>query len=441
MTPSALILESDPDRLLQLAEVFRSQGYAAATAQDLPTARELLLKRMPDVAMLREKIGGESSLDVLGKLNLGDVMEIYLLSDERSIDSAVRAMRLGVSDYFESPVDEQRLIDNLRTVKQHLACEAGPDSVAGSSHGDMVGDSVSMQRLMRLIRKCAPSRASVLIIGESGTGKELVMQRIHDLSTRKERELVTVNCSAIARELMESELFGHTKGSFTGATSSHRGFFERAAGGTLFLDEITEMDVALQSKLLRALESGYIRRVGAEKDTAVDVRVIAATNQDPIEAVNEGLLREDLYYRLAQFPLHLPPLRERGGDLELLSAHFLAQQNAVAGIAKTFSEDVMEALRLYDWPGNVRELRNAIIHGHLVAGTVIELDDLPEHIRDVVAGDRPSSTGIGASIAEVEREHILATLEHYRGDKKKAAQTLGISLKTLYNRLHEYEDR
>ena len=280
----------------------------------------------------------------------------------------------------------------------------------------------------------------MLIIGKSGTGKELVMRLIHDLSPRSEGELVTVNCSAIARELMESELFGHTKGSFTGAASSHRGFFERAAGGTLFLDEITEMDIALQSKLLRALESGHIRRVGGEKDTAVDVRVIAATNVDPIEAVRDGLLREDLYYRLAQFPLHVPPLRERGNDLELLCNYFLQQQNEEAGIEKSFSEDVAEALRLYDWPGNVRELRNAIIHGHLVAGTVIELDDLPEQIRDVVRGDRASSTGIGASIADVEREHILATLEHYGGDKKKAAETLGISLKTLYNRLNEYED-
>jgi transcriptional regulator with PAS, ATPase and Fis domain len=200
------------------------------------------------------------------------------------------------------------------------------------------------------------------------------------------------------------------------------------------------MDVALQSKLLRALESGHIRRVGAEKDTPVDVRVIAATNLDPLEAVENDLLREDLYYRLAQFPLHVPPLRERGNDLELLCRYFLRQQNDEAGIEKSFSEDVMEAFRLYDWPGNVRELRNAIIHGHLVAGTVIELDDLPEQIRDVVRGDRVSSTGIGASIADVEREHILATLEHYGGDKKKAAETLGISLKTLYNRLNEYED-
>ena len=440
MTPSALILESDPDQLLKLAEVFRNQGYAVETAEDLATAREVLLKRMPEVAMLREKIGGESSLDVLGKLNLGDVMEIYLLSSERSIDSAVRAMRLGVSDYFGFPLDEERLIANLRHLKQELECEGGTGSGGDAGRGGIVGESVPMQRLMRLIRKCAPSEASVLIIGESGTGKELVMQLIHELSARKECELVTVNCSAIARELMESELFGHTKGSFTGATASHRGFFERAAGGTLFLDEITEMDVALQSKLLRALESGHIRRVGAEKDTAVDVRVIAATNLDPIEAVDDGLLREDLYYRLAQFPLHVPPLRERGDDVELLCRHFLEQQNGEAGVEKSFSEDVMEALRLYDWPGNVRELKNAIIHGYLVAGTVIELDDLPEQIRDVVSGDKVPSTGIGASIAEVEREHILATLEHYDGDKKKAAETLGISLKTLYNRLNEYEE-
>jgi transcriptional regulator with PAS, ATPase and Fis domain len=279
----------------------------------------------------------------------------------------------------------------------------------------------------------------VLITGESGVGKELVALTIHSLSELAACDIVTVNCTAIARDLMESELFGHTKGSFTGATQDHTGFFERASGGTLFLDEIGEMEIGLQAKLLRALESGRIRPVGGERDVAIDVRVIAATNQEPHEAMREGKLREDLFYRLAQFPIQVPPLRKRGDDIDLLADHFLAERNAATGIDKTLDDDVREAFRMYHWPGNVRELKNAVMQSHILAGNVIRLGDLPEELTAAgVGGETPPP---GAPISEVERRHILKTLDYFDGDKKKAAETLGISLKTLYNRLNEYSDQ
>ena len=241
---------------------------------------------------------------------------------------------------------------------------------------------------------------------------------------------------------MESELFGHTKGSFTGAAKDHRGFFERASGGTLFLDEITEMDASLQAKLLRVLETQKVRPIGGEKDLDVDVRIVAATNQDPVEAVDDETLREDLYYRLAQFPLHVPPLRDRADDTLLLAEHFLAEQNELSGKQKTFDEKVLEALLLHDWPGNVRELKNAVIHSHLLAGETIEIEDLPNGIPSSMPGTGQFvRISVGTPLEEVERRHILSTLAHFQEDKNQTADALGISLKTLYNKLKKYDNR
>ena len=438
---TALIVDDSMDDLLLLAEVCRDNGFSVETAQDLVRARDLLLKRMPEVAIISDSVDGESSLSLLEQIDISRVMEIYLVSDERSVDQASRAMRLGVSDYFGKPVDTARLASNLGDLTREIACEAA-SPIAKDARGLIVGESPPMQRLYRMIRKCAPSDASVLISGESGVGKELVALTIHSLSERAACDIVTVNCSAIAADLMESELFGHKKGSFTGAIQDHKGFFERAAGGTLFLDEIAEMDVGLQAKFLRALESGKVRPVGGEQDVMVDVRVIAATNQEPHEAMQNDRLREDLFYRLAQFPIHVPPLRERGNDIDLLADHFLADQNAETGIDKSLSDDVREAFRLYDWPGNVRELKNAVVRSHILAGNVIGPEDIPDDVRKGSAGDgNAADLAAGAPIAEVERRHILQTLERCDGNKKKAAETLGISLKTLYNRLNEYKEQ
>lgn len=437
--PTALIVDQNMENLLSLAGVFREYGYATETAQDLRRARDILLKRMPEVALFDERVENECSLDLLEQVDLAEVVEIYLMSDSRTVKSASRAMRLGVSDYLDKPVDQERLGINLRELNDEFNKNTDDDTVSKSARGLLIGETPPMKRLYRLIRKCAPSDASILITGESGAGKELVARTIHDLSNRKGEQMIAVNCSAVPQELMESELFGHKKGSFTGATKDHRGFFERADGSTLFLDEITEMDPSLQAKLLRVLEANKVRPIGSEKDTDVDVRIIAASNQDAGEAIDDGRLREDLYYRLAQFPLHVPPLRDKADDIPLLAEHFLAQQNEESGLEKSFSKEVTDAFLLHDWPGNVRELKNAVVHGHLLAGDEITVDDLPDGI--------PSSmprTGqfvrisVGTPLAEVERRHILSTLAHFEGDKKRTADALGVSLKTLYNRLNKY---
>jgi DNA-binding NtrC family response regulator len=437
--PTALIVDQDMDTLLRLAEVFRESGYATETAQDLRRARDVLLKGMPEVALFDENVAGQCTLDVLEQIDLSDVVEIYLMSDERTVKNASRAMRLGVSDYFSKPVDEDQLRGNLQELGDEFNTDSSRNGVAKSGRGLLIGESPPMRRMYRLIRKCAPSEASILLIGESGAGKELVARSIHDLSNRAERDMVSINCSAIPKDLMESELFGHRKGSFTGATKDHRGLFERASGSTLFLDEITEMDAAVQAKLLRVLEVNKVRPVGSEKDLAVDARIIAATNQDPVEAVEDGRLREDLYYRLAQFPLHVPPLRDKGDDVTLLANYFLAQQNESSGIEKTFDPEVLDAFQLHDWPGNVRELRNAVIHGHLLAGERILVNDLPNGIpSSMPVSGQYVRVGVGTPLVEVERRHILSTLAHFEGDKKQTAKALGISLKTLYNRLNQY---
>ena len=438
--PTALIVDEDAETLVELSRIFREKGYSTETSQSFPAARESLLRRMPEVAMINESLEGKPTLELIAELDLSRVMDIYLMSDVTTLEVATRAMRAGVSDYFEKPVDHERLVRNLEMLRERASTESDPDDAGEkSAHGLLVGESDPMQRLRRLIRKVAPNDAAVLLAGESGTGKELVARTIHALSARAGGEFVALNCSAIASELMESELFGHVKGSFTGATRNHKGYFRRAHRGTLFLDEITELDAAMQAKLLRALEARVIVPVGAEEEIAVDVRIVSATNRDPQEAVEEGVLREDLYFRLAQFPMRVPPLRERGPDIELLARHFLAEQNDARGLDKRFGSEALDVLKLHDWPGNVRELRNAVIHGHLLAGEEITADDLPDHMPQTGssrgAGFR---TQIGMTLAEVERRHTLATLAHFGGEKKKAADVLGISLKTLYNRLKRY---
>jgi two-component system response regulator AtoC len=311
----------------------------------------------------------------------------------------------------------------------------------------MVGRSAPMQEVYDLIAKVAPTTASVFVTGESGTGKELVAETIHRLSRRRDRPFLAVNCGAMTATLIESELFGHEKGSFTGADRRRVGYFEQASGGTLLLDEITEMPLELQVKLLRVLESGTLLRVGGNEPIRVDVRVIAASNRDPQVAVKEGVLREDLLYRLCVFPIHLPPLRERGDDVALLAEGFLAELNERDATEKRFSEAALEQIRSLAWPGNVRELRNAVERAAILADQVIGPRALPEAKGGCAGSDtRPAGPGDeavlevrpGSSIADVERRLILATLEQVDGDKKRAAELLGISLKTLYNRLNVY---
>ncbi|MEO7727255.1 MAG: sigma-54 dependent transcriptional regulator, partial [Burkholderiales bacterium] len=294
----------------------------------------------------------------------------------------------------------------------------------------------------QMIAKVAPSDASVLLIGESGTGKELAANSIHDESSCSNGPFVAINCGAFSANLIEAEMFGYERGAFTGAVRSHRGCFERASGGTLFLDEITEMPVELQIKLLRALETGRFYRVGGEQELSVNVRIIAATNRDPNHAVTQGLLREDLLYRLAVFPLPLPPLRAREADIELLAQHFLDELNAAAGTSKAFTAMAREFLAHHEWPGNVRELKNAVQRAFILADNEINFDltgnGMPLTPKSPPAAGALLQFAVGTPLQAIEREVIVATLEHCRGRKRETAELLGVSLKTLYNRLNEY---
>jgi DNA-binding NtrC family response regulator len=313
--------------------------------------------------------------------------------------------------------------------------------IANPAFGQLVGTSPMMKEVYDHISRVAPTSATVLIVGESGTGKELVARMLHDLSRRWDGPYVALNCSAMSSTLIESELFGHERGSFTGAERRHHGVFEQAAGGTLFLDEVTEMPMELQVKLLRVLETRTFTRIGGEVPLSVDVRFLAATNRLPEEAVKQGKFREDLYYRLKVFQLSLRRLRDRAEDVPLLAAHFLTQTEALEGPHKPFTSEALALLAAYSWPGNVRELKNAVYSAYILAGTEITVACLPSEISapvEMLVPEHYIPVNIGMTAAEAERRLIVATLAHFEGSKCRAAETLGISLKTLYNRLHEY---
>jgi DNA-binding NtrC family response regulator len=307
-------------------------------------------------------------------------------------------------------------------------------------YGLLYGSALCMKRLFDQIEKVSRTLATALIIGESGTGKELVANTIHQKSRRADGPFIPVNCGAIPDNLIETALFGHEKGSFTGASQQRIGHFEHACGGTIFLDEVTEMSLGMQVKLLRVLETGRFHRVGGTEQISVDVRIIAATNRDPQTAVKAGLLREDLMYRLAVFPLRVPPLRERGKDIPLLAEHFLMQFNRNAKTPKQFSAAAQEALNEWTWPGNIRELKNTIHRGWIMAEVLIELEDLgkTEAARKPRWVNGALSIPVGTSLAEAQKEIILGTFQHFGEDKELTAATLGINLKTLYNRLDIY---
>jgi len=437
----ALILEDDGDSRQALAALVDQEGFSVSAAATLAEARRLVGAQAPDIALVDQSLPDGSGLDLLEELEAQGT-ETVVITGHASVDSAVQALRLRVRDYLVKPIDVLRLktilghVTRTRELKREIATLRNALLELGR-FGGMIGSSPGMQEVYQAILRVAPTDVPVLIVGESGTGKELVAEALHGLSSRTEREWRAVNCAAISPTLIESELFGHEKGSFTGATRQHRGFFEQASGGTLFLDEIAEMPLELQAKLLRALESGMILRVGGERPVPVDVRVIAATNRDPDEAVRDGRIREDLYYRIGAFRIRLPPLRDRGEDLMLLAEHFLSRLNKERATNKRFTRGVRERLPAYSWPGNVRELHNAVQQAYLVAD-----DEITPQCFLLGEGEARSNgkiaIEIGVSLAEADRRLILATLDRFAGDKKKAAETLGISLKTLYNRLHAY---
>ena len=308
--------------------------------------------------------------------------------------------------------------------------------------GSLLGASPAMQEVFRLIERVGPTEASVLLTGESGSGKELAAQSIHECSPRRGRPFVAINCGAIPAGLIEAELFGYEKGSFTGAVRAHAGVFERAQGGTLLLDEVTEMPLDMQTRLLRVLETRKYYRVGASTEYSSDVRVIAATNRCPLQAVQNGNFREDLLYRLAVFPVHMPPLRSRGDDVALLAEHFLAELNAQARSQKRLSALARMTLKQHPWPGNVRELKNCIERAFILGDTVLELAPLIQgaivHNGDSASDRERLDIRVGSRIHDMERSLIEATLDYFKGNKRRAADALGCSLKTLYNKLNGY---
>jgi DNA-binding NtrC family response regulator len=442
--PHVLIVDDDHNGRAALVELVGAEGFTVVGAGDLREARIQMTRQQPDVVLIDLQLPDGSGMDLIGDLENPAATEIILITGHASVETAVEALRVGASDYLVKPVNIQRLRALLSRVARPSDLKMQIGTLRGELRklghfGRMLGKSAAMQQLYDQVSRVAPTEATVLLVGESGTGKELAAQTIHDMSRRAKRAFLGVNCGAISPNLIESEMFGHEKGSFTGAERQHRGYFERADGGTLFLDEITEMPLELQVKLLRVLETGRFMRIGTDREIESDVRVIAATNRDPEAAIAQGKLREDLYHRLNVFPLQLPPLREREGDIELLAQHFLDELNKAGGTGKTLPPATLSRLLQHRWPGNVRELRNYMQRAYIMADQQIEADSLT---LAVSPGDSHGAPVIeiaaGTSLAEADKRLILATLELCGGVKKYTAEMLGVSLKTLYNRLEEY---
>ncbi|HEY4542835.1 MAG TPA: sigma-54 dependent transcriptional regulator [Noviherbaspirillum sp.] len=441
--PHVLIVDDDVNTREALAEIAAAEGFTAAVAGTIRDAQLQIMRRRPDVVLIDIKLPDGSGMDLFNDIESRATTEMVLITGHASVETAVEALRLGAADYLTKPINFKRLKGLLsripRTVDLKEEIGVLRSELRRLGHfGQMLGTSAPMQKLYNHIARVAPTEATVLLLGESGTGKELAAQTIHDLSLRQKHPFLPVNCGAISPQLIESEIFGHEKGSFTGADRQHKGYFERANGGTLFLDEITEMPIELQVKLLRVLETGSFMRIGSNQEIDTDVRVIAASNRDPEQAVADGKLRLDLYHRLNVFPLRIPPLREREGDVELLAQHFLDELNKAHGTSKVFSKEGLNGLAGYHWPGNVRELRNYIQRAFILSDEEIDAGALAPVLSAQAPVGLTLAIPVGTSLADVDRKLIYATLDLCGGVKKRAADILGISLKTLYNRLEEY---
>ncbi len=448
-----LIVEDELHALAGLAELISGWGYRTETARDGMEGLEKAAGWSPGIVVTDLKMPRMDGLELLSRLGeLGSNVAVVVLTAQGSIDRAVQAMKMGAYDFIQKPIDATRLKTVLanasRQREMQRELEVNRRKLRDSGVlGSLVGGSKKMKELFAMIERVAPSNVSVLITGESGTGKELVARTLHELSPRGAKPFVAVNCAAIPETLIESELFGHEKGAFTGALERRAGCFELAEEGTLLLDEIGEMPVATQAKLLRVLEERRLRRLGSKVETAIDVRVLAATNKNPEEAVAAGQLRGDLYYRLNVFNLHMPPLREHKEDIPAIVEAQLGEMNLKhSREVKGVDSEMLARLVAHDWPGNVRELRNTIERAVILCESgFLESRHLPPRFGQQ-APARPaeadSSTGVhlevGATVYLAERKLILKTLESTRNNKTRAAEILGISLKTLHNKLKEY---
>jgi DNA-binding NtrC family response regulator len=448
-----LIVADDALAAESFSERLATWGYETVIEADSLTGLKRIEEFRPSVIITDVQLQGLDGFGLLREVrSQHSYIPVIMLAAQSSVEMAVRALQEeGAYHYFEKPVE----LDKLRIVLEHANeySEARRENELlrrelrdRGAFGELIGNSEPMRRIYALIEQVAPSSASVLITGESGTGKELVARTIHNLSPRHTAPFIAINCSAIPETLMESELFGHERGAFTGAASRRLGCFELASGGTLLLDEIAEMPVLLQAKLLRVLEERVMRRLGGAQEIPVDVRLLAATNKDPHQAVKNGTLREDLLYRLNVITLELPPLRERKEDLPLLAQHLVTQlAERHARPARFLSSAALEVLRFHYWPGNVRELRNVMERAVIIcSGEEIgrhHLAPYPVEQRERARTEDTLTVPVGTPLEELERQMILRTLKKTDNNKTRAAQLLNISLKTLHNKLTLYRER
>jgi two-component system, NtrC family, response regulator HydG len=437
----ALILDNDVSFQHDLADVVREAGFKTTTASTLKEARQRLAKSPPDVFFVDLNLADGNGLELLEEVD--GVPETVLITEKPEAFPAVASFRPGVSDYLTKPVDATRVkmvlakVARNRELKQQIGNLRGELRRLGRFCG-LVGASPAMQGVYDLLLRVAKTDAPIFITGETGTGKKLVARTVHDLSLRAREPFLAVNCAAVSPSVIERELFGQEPGGEAGAEGLHRGLLERADGGTVFLDEITELPPEAQAKLLPLFERSTVTRLGGVDRVRTDVRVITATSRDPEAAVGAGRLREELLYRLNVFPLELPALRDRGEDVELLAEHFLRLLNDREGTAKRFTRAALDRLWSQRWGGNVRELRNLVQRAFLMAEDEIRPESLPLAPVRRTEGGSSLDIGVGTSLVEMERRLILATLNHFEGDKRRAAGALKISLKTLYNRINQY---
>lgn len=450
MSNSILVVDDDQAHRGMLRTMLRSWGYAVSEAADGDEALNLVRERAFDAVLTDVRMARMDGIHTLKSvLEYNPALPVVLMTAYSSVETAVEALRLGAYDYLVKPLDFEILRHTLWQAIEHSRLsvenrELRRQLSEAAARPGILGRSPAMLAMQETIATVAPTEATVLITGESGTGKELVARALHSGSARADKPMVTVNCAALAENLLESELFGHEKGSFTGADRRREGRFVQANGGTLFLDEIGEMPLPLQAKLLRALQEGEVQRVGSDAPLTVDVRVLAATNRDLREEVARRRFREDLYFRLNVISLEVPPLRDRGEDIPVLAAHFLERfagrnRKSIRG----FSPQAVDSLLRYAWPGNVRELENAVERAVILCnGDLITRRELPAAITEAASPEEASSAAVGAlaglPLDELERRAIGETLRCTGDNKSEAARQLGITRATLHNKLRKY---
>ena len=448
-----LITDDEANIVSGLKYAFEDEGFSVLTAGNGLEAWHEINTNSVDLDITYLRMPDMDGYEIIKKISASyPTLPVIVLTGHGTIETAVETMRDGAIDFFTKPVDLDKLIlvvkksiKNSQLQEQNKKLTEEINKLRSQQrYSKIIGKSGKLSEMMQIINQVASTKASVLITGESGTGKELVADAIVSLSDRKDKPFIKVHCASLSESLLESELFGHEKGAFTGATAQKRGRFELADGGTIFLDEIGEINPSTQVKILRVLQEREFERVGGEKTIKVDVRVIAATNRNLLEEVKKGAFREDLYYRLNVVHIEVPPLRERKEDIELLALNFLDQFNKEDGRKiEGISSQARKALLSYDWPGNIRELKNSIESSVVLArGNIIQLEDLPAQITSQVAENKSSITiDLPVTMEEAERKIILSTIEYCAGNKSRASELLEIGRKTLHRKLNEYMGR